>query len=165
MAKRKSYKQKKRGPILKTGEILYPSTARLRLIKTILFSMLNDLKLNECFHCQEPMKIEELSIEHKTPWLHADDEEKLYFDLKNVTFSHISCNSSVARKPHRPYVQKFTKLTQPKKRRCWVCKKFKKHELFKKEKREKTGRSWICKCCHNKKQRDRTAKKKKLTQS
>jgi hypothetical protein len=39
----------------------------------------------------------QLSIEHKIPWLDSENPISLFFDLENIAFSHLSCNSSAAR--------------------------------------------------------------------
>ena len=45
-----------------------------RLRKIILFDLLCRLKLDECYRCGEKITdIAALSIEHKEPWLQADD--------------------------------------------------------------------------------------------
>ena len=75
-----------------------PSTASSRLIKDILFKFINDLKLNSCYHCQTPMSRDDFSIEHKTPWLDSETPKELFFDLTNISFSHLSCNVSRSRK-------------------------------------------------------------------
>lgn len=78
-----------------------PSTASSRLIKDILFKFINDLNLNTCFHCNTAMSRENFSIEHKTPWLDSTTPKQLFFDLDNISFSHLSCNVSHSRKPHK----------------------------------------------------------------
>lgn len=78
-----------------------PSTASSRLIKDILFKFINDLNLNTCFHCNTAMNRDNFSIEHKTPWLDSTTPKQLFFDLDNISFSHLSCNVSHSRKPHK----------------------------------------------------------------
>jgi hypothetical protein len=71
-------------------------TASNRLRKILLFECLKRHSENVCFRCdQEILKVEELSIEHKKPWEGLDP--KLFWDLENVTFSHLGCN-----RPLRP---------------------------------------------------------------
>jgi hypothetical protein len=38
------------------------------------------------------MAEETLSIDHVIPWLHSDNPIELFFDLKNIKFSHKKCN-------------------------------------------------------------------------
>ena len=52
-----------------------------------------------CYRCGKKIEqIEELSIEHKVPWLYADDPIGLYFNLDNIAFSHLKCNIGRSRK-------------------------------------------------------------------
>ena len=54
------------------------------------------LKLDECYQCKNLIiDHEDLSIEHKKPWL--DEDTRLFWDMGNIAFSHKSCNSSAAR--------------------------------------------------------------------
>jgi len=72
------------------------STAQNRLRKKILFMMIQKLKLDECFQCKTLIvESQDLSIEHKIPWL--DGDTRLFWDLDNIAFSHISCNASASR--------------------------------------------------------------------
>jgi len=66
-----------------------PSTASHRLVKDILWSKIeNEL----CYRCNKPMTRDTFSIEHKEAWLSSDDPLKSFFDLENITFSHLLCN-------------------------------------------------------------------------
>ena len=70
-------------------------TAQQQLRKKILFSLLQRHNEDVCFRCQSKIeKIDELSIEHKEPWEGRSVE--LFWDLNNIAFSHIRCNT-----PHR----------------------------------------------------------------
>lgn len=77
-----------------------PGTASNRLVKDLLYSMLQDKK---CYLCKEHMERENFSIEHKIPWLDSEDPIGLFFDLDNIAFSHRSCNSSRGRRPNKIY--------------------------------------------------------------
>ena len=64
----------------------------------ILFSLLVKDKLNFCFQCNKVIdKIDNLSIEHKIPWLDSKNPVELFFDLENIAFSHLSCNAGAGR--------------------------------------------------------------------
>lgn len=78
-------------------------TASYKLVKDILYSMLLELNRNECFHCGKPMTRQTFSIEHKIAWLNSGNPLDLFFDLTNISFSHLSCNSSRARKLKIPH--------------------------------------------------------------
>lgn len=74
-------------------------TASARLRKSILFSLLKETNKNICFQCGKPIELEdELSIEHKVPWLDSDNPKDRFFDISNIAFSHLSCNVSAARR-------------------------------------------------------------------
>ena len=72
-------------------------TAAARLRKKILFHLLQRLHEDVCFQCGKKIETaEELSIEHKLPWLHKD--VALFWDLTNIAFSHSRCNSLAAKR-------------------------------------------------------------------
>jgi len=71
-------------------------TAANRLKKLVLFDLLKRHGENVCFQCgKEILYAEQLSIEHKKPWLHVD--AKLFWDLNNIAFSHNVCNGANSR--------------------------------------------------------------------
>lgn len=73
-------------------------TASNRLRKKIIFQLLKESGKNFCFQCGAEIESEkELSIEHKKPWLDSGNPVDLFFDLDNIGFSHLSCNSGAAR--------------------------------------------------------------------
>ncbi len=76
-----------------------PSTASHRLIKDILWSLIIKTQQDMCCKCNQPMTRETFSVEHLVPWLDSSDPVGLYFDLENISFSHLTCNISEARKP------------------------------------------------------------------
>lgn len=72
-----------------------PSTASHRLVKDLLWSFVSK---QNCYRCDQEMSRDSFSIEHIEPWLDSDDPVGLYFNIDNISFSHLSCNSSAARK-------------------------------------------------------------------
>lgn len=79
------------------------STASNKLKKSLLFKYVCLANENYCFQCgAEIQNEEELSIEHKTPWLNSDTPNELFFGLDNIAFSHLSCNIAARRKPKGP---------------------------------------------------------------
>lgn len=75
-------------------------TASAKLRKSILFHLLKESGKNICFQCGKEIKCEEeLSIEHKTPWLDSSNPKELFFSLDNIAFSHLKCNVGAARHP------------------------------------------------------------------
>lgn len=80
-----------------------PSTASGRLVKDILWSLITETKRDVCYKCNEPMCRKTFSVEHKEPWLDSLDPLKLYFDLDNITFTHLRCNIRDARQVRKIY--------------------------------------------------------------
>lgn len=75
-----------------------------KLRKMVLFQLLTELNRLSCFQCSLIIQtIDELSIEHKRPWLDSEDPINAFFDLDNIAFSHMSCNSGAARKTNKKY--------------------------------------------------------------
>ena len=72
-------------------------TAANRLRKALLFSMAHRLKEDFCFRCGCQIEtVDEFSVEHKESWQLSDNPVEAYFDLKNISFSHLGCNSRAA---------------------------------------------------------------------
>ncbi len=64
------------------------------LSRKIIFSLLKEQTKNICYRCNKEIKsYKTLSIDHKKDWLHSKNAKKLFFDIKNVKFSHIKCNT------------------------------------------------------------------------
>jgi len=102
-------------------------TASAILRKSILFAVLKKHSENFCFQCNEEISsVDELSIEHKVPWLDSENPTELFFSLDNIAFSHLHCNSSAARRK-RGYRLVHGTLTayQVLKCRCDICKQTK----------------------------------------
>ncbi|XAI97427.1 hypothetical protein [Leptolyngbya phage Lbo-JY46] len=74
-------------------------TASGKLRKSIIFNLIKKLNEHYCFQCGAEIESEnELSIEHKTPYLDSKNPKELFFDLNNIAFSHLDCNIKAARK-------------------------------------------------------------------
>lgn len=94
---------------LQLGQPYGTATGKLR--KSILFSLLQEVNKDICFQCKEQItKVDNLSIEHKVPWLDSQDPIETFFDLKNIAFSHLSCNTSAARRPTKLSLTKEERL-------------------------------------------------------
>ncbi len=78
-----------------------PSTASHRLIKDILWDLIVKTNQDTCCKCGCKMTRETFSIEHLVPWLDSNNPIELYFDLDNISFSHLSCNIKAARRPEK----------------------------------------------------------------
>ena len=75
-------------------------TAQNKLRKAIMFQMIQRVSLDVCFQCGKKIEtIDELSIEHKIPWMNSYNPIKLFFDLDNIAFSHLRCNCAQAIHP------------------------------------------------------------------
>ena len=114
-------------------------TACNRLRKIILFDLLSKLNRNVCYRCGlEIETVKDLSIDHKTPWLDSDDPSGLFYDLENISFSHLSCNCGNARQPN--------KIVPPDGMDwCKHCKQFKSTDEF-----PENYKKHRCKSCHSK---------------
>lgn len=76
-----------------------PGAARNRLVQSLLFKLVQETDRDICYRCGKRIENEkQLSIEHKKVWFGESDAIQLYFDLDNITFSHLSCNISSSRK-------------------------------------------------------------------
>lgn len=75
-----------------------------RLRKKVLFSLIVRLGENSCYRCgNEILSVDDLSLEHKNAWRQAADPVESFFDLDNISFSHLSCNSAAASKPNKKW--------------------------------------------------------------
>lgn len=80
------------------------TTARSRLMRILLFEFSKQSSIPACYRCGDPIyTIEEFSIEHKQPWMQAKDPIKAYFDLQNIAFSHLKCNSEESHQRAKQY--------------------------------------------------------------
>lgn len=93
-------------------------TAANKLRKQIMFSLLKELDRTKCYQCGGQIETpDELSIEHRKPWIDSNDPVKLFFDLDNVAFSHFRCNSGAARRHKGPEAEHGTRTRYDK----WGC--------------------------------------------
>ncbi|GAG84308.1 unnamed protein product, partial [marine sediment metagenome] len=59
--------------------------------------------LNICYRCGEKIvDVARFSVEHKKGWRFAENPRETFFDLNNITFSHLDCNSGVGER-HKKY--------------------------------------------------------------
>jgi hypothetical protein len=72
-------------------------TASNKLRKLILFDLVTKYEGGICYRCFSKIEtVDEFSIEHKNPWFGVSSN--LFWDLENIAFSHISCNTRAARR-------------------------------------------------------------------
>jgi hypothetical protein len=90
---------------------MHPSTAAHKLRKMIMFELVKQVGLGRCYRCKEKIEnVEDLSVEHILPWLDSVNPRKLYFDLSNITFSHLKCN--VASHRYNTSSEKLSKASE-----------------------------------------------------
>lgn len=75
-----------------------PSTASGRLVKDTLWRLVEQTGQTSCHRCGFDMNRDSFSIEHKEAWLDSDNPVGKFFDQNNISFSHLVCNVSDARK-------------------------------------------------------------------
>ncbi len=68
-----------------------PGTAAGRLIKDLLFTFAIDAG-HQCYRCCRPLTRTTFSVDHIKPWLNSPNPQEMFFDLKNIAFSHLACN-------------------------------------------------------------------------
>lgn len=121
-------------------------TATNRLRKMILFRLLQRLGEDVCFRCGCRIEsVDDLSIEHKSPWLDVD--MSLFWDLGNVVFSHLRCNS-VRGSLGKPSPRR--KVGQPGTAWCSKHQSFFPMERFTKNRSRWNGLHDLCKDCRGK---------------
>ena len=102
-------------------------TASHRLRKAVLFGILQETERNVCFRCDQAIAtIDDLSMEHKQAWQSAPDPQAAFFDVKNIAFSHLSCNIGARRedthcKKGHEYTEENTYVASDGGRRCREC--------------------------------------------
>lgn len=68
-------------------------TAMHRLKKIIMFKLAKKAGMDRCHRCKLLITdVAEFSVEHIEPWLWRDVD--LFWDIENIAFSHLSCNSA-----------------------------------------------------------------------
>jgi hypothetical protein len=114
-------------------------TAFARLRKILLFDLACRLEVATCFHCgHEIRSVSEFSIEHKEPW-EGPDATRLFFDISNIAFSHLACNSAAARKPYKIYASRKEKDAAYDHRRRVVGANSEKYKAVRRLKRRKVA--------------------------
>jgi len=74
------------------------STATYRLYKLLLFDLLQKLGMDNCHRCDKKLNRGDISVEHIGAWQSAEDATAAFFDIKNISFSHLRCNMNAAKK-------------------------------------------------------------------
>jgi len=64
-----------------------------QLRKAIMFQLVQEAGKDMCYQCGKKIAtIDQFSIEHMQAWQKADNPKKAFFDLGNISFSHLKCN-------------------------------------------------------------------------
>ena len=114
-------------------------TATNKLRKNIMFFLLCRLGENDCYRCKKKIDtVDELSIEHIKPWEGISAE--LFWDLQNVSFSHLRCNRPHTNNGGSPRFKGLEGTAW-----CSNCKKFEPVENFYKNVSHWNGLSFHCK--------------------
>lgn len=114
-------------------------TASSQLRKAILWDYVVKCEHNVCFQCKgQILSIDELSIEHKEPWLDSENPKELFFSLDNIAFSHISCNIGAARKTNKVY-KDYAEYKTAENKRLWANKSIEERKLSRRARYEKYG--------------------------
>lgn len=99
------------------------STAQAKLKKLIMFNFLEKLGKDKCYRCDKLMTVENYSIDHKIPWLDSENPVQLFFDIKNIEFSHFICNIKEARHENNFDIGKWRHENSPGRKHgtysCW----------------------------------------------
>lgn len=70
------------------------STASHRLRKRVMHSLLKECGRDKCFRCGQVIDCaEEVSIDHIVDWLNSEDPKHNFWNIENLAFSHIKCNT------------------------------------------------------------------------
>lgn len=133
----------KRAAIRKQEQLgMAHSTASRKLRDILLYEALKKLGESRCFVCgMEIESVEELTVEHKTPWENIDPA--LFWNLDNIAFSHRKCN-----KPHSLKLKPRERFKTPNGTAwCSRCKRNKDTESFYKSSKRWSGLQAYCKEC------------------
>jgi HNH endonuclease len=75
---------------------MHIATATRRLQKAVILMLVQKVGLDVCFRCGKKIETpQELSMDHKVAWRNVNPT--LFWDLDNIAFSHLSCNSKESR--------------------------------------------------------------------
>jgi hypothetical protein len=77
--------------------------ARDMIKKRFMLHLAEQLGVNFCYQCGEPVTTDDMSIEHKISFVGAEDPLTTFFDMDNIALSHKKCNTA-ARRTDKPTV-------------------------------------------------------------
>ena len=122
-------------------------TAANRLRKALLFRYIQMMEHDVCWRCGNVIKkIDDLSIDHVVRWFKSEDPIGLFFDLDNIRFAHLRCNSGAG--PH----SKLQRKVGPEGTAwCSSCQDFLPVDSFHKQSNRWSGLKDYCKKCRKEK--------------
>ena len=98
-------------------------TANNQLNKNIVFWLVQQTGKDTCYRCGEKITSAiELSKDHINDWLHSDNAKSLFFDLENITFSHVKCNRCRLQRLVTKNKTGYKGVTFDKRRNVWRAK-------------------------------------------
>jgi hypothetical protein len=82
------------------------STAKWHLYKLVMYNLAKECNRINCHRCGKLIELKDFSLDHKENWLYHTNARELFFDFKNITFSHNKCN--VGAKRHNTFKENQT---------------------------------------------------------
>lgn len=109
--------------------------ARGRLDRDIMFHLAVQLG-HKCHRCGRELVREGFSVDHKENWSLAENPLEAFFDINNIAFSHMYCNTKEMHERRSAAVDHGKYMYDKHGCRCDVCKKAKSEAVpYNKEKR------------------------------
>lgn len=135
----------------RTGQLGMPlGTAANQLRKRVMFHLAARLGENVCLRCGAVIETaDDLSLDHIQPWLDADPA--LFWDLDNLAFSHLRCNTAAGRHSRQPTgLEPPNKIDRPDGLSwCSRCQSLRPEDEFHRDKTGPKGRTRWCKPCRS----------------
>ena len=72
-------------------------TAQHQLRKCVLFGLVSETFGTKCFRCSKEMTKDDFTLDHKIAWRNSAKARKLFWDVENVAWSHLVCNTQASR--------------------------------------------------------------------
>ena len=123
-------------------------TASNRLRKLILFELTRKLNMDACCRCGKTIEtVDDFSIEHVTPWMDSKNPKELFYDLSNIAFSHLTCNTSHVSEANKRAWASMRKIHPAGQAWCCGCKTYKSRDEFHNNRARTNGKANYCKDC------------------
>lgn len=65
-----------------------------------------------CYRCNKPLTKQNWTIDHIIPWRNSQNPKLRFFDISNIAYSHLSCNSTANKHNYAGYANGC---------RCTIC--------------------------------------------